>query len=68
MLFLHNLSNPLPCSGCKALHRVTNSKKIERRLIHFVFEKQSQINDILYLPTYLNVREKPKVDEAPSLK
>ena len=26
MLF-HNLSNPLPCNGCKALHRVTISKK-----------------------------------------
>ena len=28
MLFLHNLSNPLLCSGCKALHKVTIIKKM----------------------------------------
>ena len=29
MLFLHNLSNLVLCSGCKALHRVTISKKLQ---------------------------------------
>ena len=27
MLFLHSLFIPLPCSGCKAFHRVTIIKK-----------------------------------------
>ena len=29
MLFLHNLSHPLLCSGYKASHRVTISKKLQ---------------------------------------
>ena len=39
MLFLHNLPNPLPCSGCKALHRVTNSKKNRTTINTFRFRK-----------------------------
>ena len=59
-MMFHNLSNPLPCGGCKALHRVTNSKKnnnnkkiCEQNLSFLILPKRPHDDIIVHVTHFL---------------